>query len=234
MKIVKQEKNFTSPEKKQSKKSTKKTVAKKKSKDFKSMIQTKKIQLKGIKNLQLETSRDQVIKKIRTQIKLKLKKESDLNEDIIFILDMSKAKPGFCIMKTTGEILYCISYPGSSKHKPLELIIYIEELILKYKPSLAIFESTFTRFKRAASVLSIYQGLAWSILIKHNIQTMQLSNTVVKNLFGCREKEDLFKIITELYSIPTLDFIKYNDEIDSIALGLTYLIEGDKILKKFQ
>lgn len=137
-------------------------------------------------------------------------------------------------MKTNGEILYCISYPGSSKNKPLEMLLYIEELILKYKPSLAIFESTFSRFKKAASVLSIYQGFAWSLLVKHNIQTMQLSNTVVKNLFGCKEKEELFNVICELYQIQSLNFDKYNDEIDSIALGLTYLIEGSKVLKKFQ
>lgn len=234
MKIVKQEKNFTSPEKKPRKKSTKKTVIKKQPKDFKSMMTQKKIQLKGIKNLQLETSREQIVKKIRAQVKLKLKKESGLNDDVIFILDMSKAKPGFCIMKKDGEILLCTSYPGSSKNKPLELITYIEELIIAYKPGLAIFESTFTRFKKAASVLSIYQGLAWSILIKYNIETLQLSNTVVKNLFGCKEKEDLFKVITELYKIPTLDFKSFNDEIDAIALGLTYLIEGSKVLKKFQ
>lgn len=233
MKIVKQDKNFTSPKKESKKKSTKTKVTKKPKKDFQLLMTQKKIQLKGIKNLELETSRNQIIKRIRTQIKPQLKKDSNLKNDIILILDMSKAKPGFCVMKTDGEILHCISYPGSSKAKPLELITYIEEIIIKYKPSIAIFESTFTRFKRAASVLSVYQGLAWGILVKNNLEVFQLSNTIVKNLFGCKEKDELFKVITELYKIPTLDFNKYNDEIDAIALGLTYLIEGSKVLKKF-
>lgn len=146
---------------------------------------------------------------------------------------MSKAKPGFCVLSKQGEIISLFSYPGSSKHKRLELLILIKELVTLYKPEFVIFESTFTKFKRAASTLSVYQGLISSVFVELEIPMYQVSNLVVKNYFGCTEKEDLFKQITKLYGLSNLDFDEYNDEVDALAIGLVYLLRGKTILKEF-
>lgn len=217
----------------------KKTLKKKLKKEIKSKTEIledckkKKIKMIGIKNLLLKEKRENLIKEIRKKTKTQLKEITKKDSKTFLVIDMSKQKPGFCILTEEGEIKRIFSFPGSSKNKRFELLLLIEDLINEFNFSYVIFESTFTKFKKSASVLSVYQGLVSSCFVKHNIEMFQVSNLIIKNYFGCTEKEELFKSVTSLYSIDTLDFKEYNDEIDALAIGLVYLIRGKSILKNF-
>jgi Holliday junction resolvasome RuvABC endonuclease subunit len=143
---------------------------------------------------------------------------------------MSKSKPGFCVVNNEGKILFAISYPGSTKTKALEILIFFKNLIKKFKPKIIVFEDTFTRFKKSASVLSFYQGLVYSECILHDLEVFKISNLAVKKFFESTTKEEIFEVINNLYEIK-LDFDEFNDEVDAIALALFSLYHPEKLKK---
>lgn len=134
-------------------------------------------------------------------------------------------------MKEDGEILTAFSYPGATKTKALEIILLIEDILDTYNPDLVIFEATFSKFKRAAAVLSLYQGIVYTLLLKRNLPVYKIGNQKVKAEFGVTDKEKLFKKITNLYKLVNLDFDQFNDETDAIAMALAYLLNKKAIVK---
>ena len=232
-KETKETKN-TKPKVKRKRKSTKKAT-KKKTKieiNYIENLSLKKIKIDGKKNIVDLKKRKEIITKIRAKSKSYLKSNVMKKEDCFLTIDMSKKKPGFCIMRNDGKILNAVSLPGSTINKPLEILLLVEAMIKKYKPSIAIFEATFSRFVKAADVLARYQGLVYSLLIRYDIKAYKASNLTVKAAFGVKKKDDLFDVIIKLYDIEGLNFDDFNDETDAIAIGLAYLLKKD-IIKKF-
>ena len=196
---------------------------------------TKKLKKKGLgisgkNNIVSLKSRKDLIKKNRANTKERLAKLEKRKTDNgrILAIDMSKSKPGFCIVDKKGKILIAVSYPGSGKNQALELLNYTRFLIKQYKPEMVVFEDTFLKFKRAAAVLSFYQGLIYGNCIKAGIPVFKVSNLVVKKFFEAETKEQIFENINNLYKMD-LDFNEFNDEVDAIGLALFSLHSPEKL-----
>lgn len=149
-------------------------------------------------------------------------KKIEPNKGVIFTIDLSKAKPGFCIGTDKGEILKCFSIPGNGKYKAKVILKAIEEILDEFNPELIIFEEVFQRFIKAASKLLIYKGLVYNVFLRKDIPTYELSNRTAKALFDVKTKEAAFEKVTAYLKIK-LNFEEFNDEVDAILLYMTYL-----------
>lgn len=149
-------------------------------------------------------------------------KKIEPNKGVIFTIDLSKAKPGFCIGTDQGEILKCFSIPGNGKYKAKVILKAIEEILDEFNPELIIFEEVFQRFIKAASKLLIYKGLLYNVFLRKDIPTYELSNRTAKALFDVKTKEAAFEKVTAYLKIK-LNFEEFNDEVDAILLYMTYL-----------
>lgn len=210
----------------------KRKVSTKTSGEILTKAKRKKIIIAGQSNIKDLNTREKLVKKHRKKTKDYLKNlPKRKTSDCFLCIDMSKKKPGFCIMENDGKILTSLSYPGATKTKALEIILLVEDILDEFNPDFVIFEATFSKFKRAAAVLSLYQGIVYTILLKRNIPVFKIGNQKVKAEFGTADKEHLFKKIVTLYRLKGFNFDQFNDETDAIAMGLSYLLNNKSLVK---
>ena len=197
----------------------KKTVTKKKEKPIKKLPV-----ITGTNNILNLQKRKELQLRLEKLVKQTAKetKKIEPNKGVIFTIDLSKAKPGFCIGTDQGEILKCFSIPGNGKYKAKVILKAIEEILDEFNPELIIFEEVFQRFIKAASKLLIYKGLVYNVFLRHDIPTYELSNRTAKALFGVKTKEEVFAKVTSYLNLK-LDFEEFNDEVDAILLYMVFL-----------
>lgn len=149
----------------------------------------------------------------------------------LYGLDLSMTCTGVTVfnLDTYEHILTTSVKPNNKKEygeRLKEITDLFDELIAKYPPSIAIIEKGFTRHNTSTQVVYRVHGICnrWF----HNIPQIEYAPTSVKAsiLGGKAGKELIRKKIEKEY--PNVKF-KNEDESDSFAVALTYLVKNKKI-----
>lgn len=138
----------------------------------------------------------------------------------VTVFDFESLKPVLIMNISTSHFKKSVSHGLKLKYIEDEFI----KLIETYPPSLIILERTFNRFPTATAVLYKVHGVINKIF--HEYEQIYYSPKTVKECIinGSASKELVQKKILEKY--PEIIF-NNDDESDSFAVALTYLIKNN-------
>lgn len=135
-----------------------------------------------------------------------LKKDSNQNETLIF---------SECF-KTSQKLFH-----------PERLALIqekIEQIILDYQPQVLAIETLFfSNNQKTALLVSEARGVIIAISKSAGLEVVEFGPTQIKNAitgYGKSDKNSVIKMVCNLIKIKNK--IKYDDEYDAIAIGLTY------------
>lgn len=160
----------------------------------------------------------------------------------IYGIDLAFGNTGLSVFdEETGELVYLttISTAPTKKnglknnpnHKNPDMIIglrlkylhdELESIKKMYEPRIVLIERGFTRFNDSTQKLFRAHGIA--NMVFHEVENVYLPPLFIKNTIynhGKALKSDLANLITERLGYT----FKNEDESDSVAIGLAYLIE---------
>jgi Holliday junction resolvasome RuvABC endonuclease subunit len=153
----------------------------------------------------------------------------------VLSLDISTTSTGWCFYKDSMYNFGTIK-PTAGLDNSKKLVIFrvrLLALLNQLKPDFIVVEDTFgSRNLKVLKQLSEFAGVAKECCTSFVGQSPEvMSNTTPKSYFKCKTKEDLYKMVTELFDMAddgTWTFKTHNDITDAIAQNICYC---DTILK---
>lgn len=110
----------------------------------------------------------------------------------------------------------------------------ISEIISGYRPDfLAIETLFFSKNHKTALLVAEARGAILAEAKKSGLQIVELNPNEIKLAvtgYGKSDKQSLYKIVPQLIKIDSA--IKHDDEVDAIAVGLTFFAQHKTIAKK--
>lgn len=159
---------------------------------------------------------------------------------IILSIDPGYERLGVAILKKESgkENLFfsdCIvtSKEESFEKRLLQIVNSVEKIINEYKPEiLAIEKLYFTTNQKTASNVSEVRGALIYLAGKYGLRVRQFTPLEIKVAVagdGKADKKQVIQMIPKLLKIAKS--IKYDDEYDAIAVGLTCFATPEKLQK---
>jgi len=100
----------------------------------------------------------------------------------------------------------------------------IEKLIQKYKPTILVIESLFfNNNQKTVMLVSEVKGIIKYIALKNKLVVFEYTPLQIKTAitgYGRSDKRQITSMVKNLIAVKNK--IKYDDEYDAIAVGLTY------------
>jgi len=149
----------------------------------------------------------------------------------VIAIDPGYERMGVAILEKTSKeevLVYSNCFKTSSKiphEERLKLIGQeIENLIKKYKPEIMAIETLFFKNnQKTAMHVSEARGVMLYVSSVFGLNIMEFSPMAIKIAvtgYGNSDKDQVISMVGKLIKIKTN--IKYDDEYDAIAVGLTY------------
>lgn len=167
------------------------------------------------------------VRKVRVAFFKKKRKEKKEETNNVMGVDLSKFSTGIAILNELDEILFLnkISPKGNNdKYLIIDFIISMKAILEKYRPSTVIMEDIYLKnsFGKLASFKSLAKqhGIILTIFAIYDIDVKYIHNMSAKSFVGCKNKEDVFKRMCELYSLDGFNFEDHNDLTDALMLAL--------------
>ncbi len=148
----------------------------------------------------------------------------------IIAIDPGYERLGIAVLeKNSGkeELLFseCFKTLAKEKHEERLRLIgeEIEKVIKKYQPEAMAIETLFFKTNaKTAMKVSEARGVIMYEAAKHDLEIKEFTPLQIKVAvtgYGKSEKEQVIKMVERLIAVEPL---KYDDEYDAIACGLTY------------
>jgi crossover junction endodeoxyribonuclease RuvC len=150
---------------------------------------------------------------------------------VIIAIDPGYERVGIAILEkgTSKEVLIfseCFKTSTEEKHEDRLKLIgeEIEKVIKKYKPEAMGIETLFFKTNaKTAMKVSEARGVIMYEAAKNNLEILEFSPLQIKVAvtgYGKSDKEQVTEMVKKLIKIT--EPIKYDDEYDAIAVGLTF------------
>ena len=149
------------------------------------------------------------------------------NKNIIMGCDLSGHSTGISIIDKNDNLLFMdkIYIPSySSTPTDLRIITFVlglQEIINKFKPSIAIVEDIFATNIATHSTLARVHGIFLYHMVRNNIKVYYIHPSSAKAFIKCKTKEQVFEKITKMYKLD-LNFKECNDGVDGLLMALNH------------
>lgn len=149
----------------------------------------------------------------------------------IIAIDPGYERLGIAILEKNNskqELLYSECFKTSAKEKHSDRLSLIgqeiEKIIKKYQPEALTIETLFFKNNaKTAMKVSEARGVMLYEAAKNNLKVVEFTPLQIKVAvtgYGKSEKEQVTSMVQKLIKTPKT--IKYDDEYDAIAVGLTF------------
>lgn len=144
----------------------------------------------------------------------------------ILSVDPGYERLGVAILEN-GKLLFsdCIQTPKSDSHSKRLLKIgqELEKIIKEHKPEIFALETLFfSKNQKTALLVSEARGVLMYVAEKNNLEVREFSPAEVKigvTGYGSSTKKQIMEMVSRIIKIDKE--IKFDDEFDAIAVGLT-------------
>lgn len=155
----------------------------------------------------------------------------------ILSLDISAVSTGWTFSVKDNLKAYGIIKTSPKKGRAERLLVFkneIERLLTKYKPSYVVVENGYLgRNVKTLKVLCEFAGVAKACCMDIlDIEPFIMNVNTTHSHFGGGKKEDIFKIIVDLYDLKDFEFKKHNDVTDACAQSVCFYEQELKRGKK--
>jgi len=155
----------------------------------------------------------------------------------ILSLDVSSASTGWTFSVRDNLKAYGVIKTNPKKGRAERLHSFKEEirvLLSRYKPSYVVIENGFCgRNVKTLKVLCEFAGVAKMCCMDIlGVEPFIMNVNTPRAHFGCKKKEDVFKVMVDLYDLNDFEFKKDNDVTDALSQSVCFYEQEIKKARK--